>query len=142
MPTSDKPTRRAERTAKRGARLFARNTVVSLVTFAFDIFLLWLLVEQAGMGQLLAASLAFLAAISLHYVLSRVWVFRAARRGLASGYLLFLVNAGVGLVTTMALFWLLIEVTPLHYLTARVLSSVAAGILVFFLNAVFNFKQL
>ena len=42
----------------------------------------------------------------------------------------------------MGLFWLLIELSPLHYLVARAISSMVAGVVVFFLNAVFNFKQL
>ena len=127
---------------QRGKNLFFKNTGASLVAFGLDIALLWLLVERAGVSRLVAASLAFLVAISLHYGLSRIWVFRGANRGIASGYLFFLANAGIGLVVTLGLFWLLIELSPLHYLVARAISSIVAGVVVFFLNAVFNFKQL
>ncbi len=122
--------------------LFVRNTVASVATFAFDMALLWALVELGGIQRYPAAALAFLAAISLHYVLCRIWVFRGTERGVALGYFYFLVNAGAGLVTTMAVFAALVELMAMHYLLARTLASVIAGVLVFFLNAVFNFKAI
>ena len=124
------------------ARLFARNTVASFFTFGVDVALLWLAVELAGAPYLPAAAIAFLVAMSIHYALSRIWVFKGSERGMAAGYVYFLMNAGIGLVVTMAAFWALMELAGLHYLVARILASVAAGILVFFLNAVFNFKAL
>ena len=104
--------------------------------------LLWLAVEWGGAPYLPAAAIAFLIAMSIHYALSRLWVFRGTRRGMAAGYVYFLMNAGIGLVVTIGAFALLMEWAGLHYLVARVLASVAAGVLVFFLNAVFNFKAL
>lgn len=134
--------RSAEPRPRRAARLFWRNTVASVFAFALDVALLWLLVERAGWAYLTAATLGFLVAMSLHYAIARIWVFRGADRGLATGYALFLVNALIGLGVTLGLFALLVETSGLHYLVARVLASVAAGILVFALNAVFNFKAL
>jgi putative flippase GtrA len=127
---------------RHGKELFVRNTAASMVTFGFDIVLLWLLVELAGVPRVLAALIAFLAAITLHYVLSRIWVFTDTDQGIATGYVYFLVNAGVGLVLTIGLFWLLIALTPINYLLARALVSVVAGLVVFVLNAVYNFKAL
>ncbi|HWH18878.1 MAG TPA: GtrA family protein [Allosphingosinicella sp.] len=126
----------------RAAVLFARNTVASCFSFAIDLLLLWLLVRFAGLGPLAAAAPAFLAAITIHYWLCRIWVFRGTARGVAAGYVYFLINAGVGLAITMALFAALVELAGLHYLAARVLASVAAGIVVFLLNAVLNFGSL
>ena len=126
----------------RVARLFGRNTVASFFAFGIDVALLWLAVELAGAPYLPAAAVAFLIAMSIHYLLSRIWVFRGSERGMAAGYAYFLMNAGIGLVVTLGAFALLMELAGLHYLIARVLASVVAGILVFFLNAVFNFKAL
>lgn len=126
----------------RGARLFARNTVASFFAFALDVTLLWCLVEWVGIGYIPAAAIAFLIAMTLHYVLSRIWVFRGTERGIAKGYMYFMVNTGIGLVITLGVFAALISFTGLYYLLARVLASVAAGIVVFFLNAIFNFKEL
>ena len=133
---------RDDRTELRAARLFGRNTVASFFAFGIDVALLWLAVEWGGLPYLPAAAAAFLLAMSIHYALARIWVFRSSERGMAKGYAYFLVIAGIGLVVTLGAFALLMELAGLHYLVARVLASVAAGVLVFFLNAVFNFKAL
>lgn len=126
----------------RAAILFGKNSLAGAVAFAFDIALLWLLVEQAGWRYLPAAALAFLVAVTLHYALARRYVFAESARGMASGYLYFLANAAIGLGVTLAAFALLVELFELHYLVARLISSVKAGVVVFVLNAVFNFRVL
>jgi len=118
-----------------------RNTVVSTSVFLIGLGVLWLLVEYANMDEVIAAGVGFLVANTLHYLLGRYWIFAGSERKLASGYLIFLVNAGAGLVVTMGLFWLLITFTPMHYLVVRVIVSVFAGLLVFALNAALNFRQ-
>ena len=123
------------------AVLLARNTVVSCIAFAFDLALLWLLVQHGGIGKLAAAAIAFIAANTLHYVFGRTWIFRGSQRGLAAGYVYFLINAIVGLAVTMALFAALLEFTSINYLVARTIVSVVAGLVVFFLNATLNFRS-
>ena len=121
--------------------MLARNTIVSCGIFAFDIALLWVLV-QMGMGKVAAAALAFIIANSLHYAFGRGWVFKGTDRGLAEGYVYFLINAGIGLMITISLFAAMIRWTPINYLVARVLVSVVSGLTVFLLNAVLNFRRL
>ena len=127
--------------SRHAATLLARNTVVSCGIFAFDIALLWVLV-QLGMGKVAAAALAFVIANSIHYAFGRGWIFRGTERGVAEGYVYFLVNAGVGFVITIGLYAALLRWTPINYLVARVLVSVIAGLTVFVLNAVLNFRRL
>ena len=121
--------------------MLARNTVVSCGIFAFDVALLWLLV-QLGMGKVAAAALAFVVANSIHYAFGRGWIFKGTDRGVAEGYVYFLINAGIGFVMTIGLFAALIRWTPINYLVARVLVSVVSGLTVFVLNAVLNFRRL
>ena len=99
-------------------------------------------VEFLGMGKVLAAGLAFIAANTLHYGLGRTWIFRATERGVASGYAYFLINAGIGLAITVTLFAALLRWTLINYLVARTLVSVVAGLAVFLLNAILNFRRL
>jgi putative flippase GtrA len=127
--------------SRHAATLLARNTIVSCGIFAFDIALLWVLV-QMGMGKVAAAALAFIIANSLHYAFGRGWVFKGTDRGLAEGYVYFLINAGIGLMITISLFAAMIRWTPINYLVARVLVSVVSGLTVFLLNAVLNFRRL
>lgn len=128
---------------RRGGKLFWRNSWTSLIAFAIDLVLLWVLVQFAGMARLPAAAIGFMVGISTHYLLSRKFVFPHSERGLGRGYVYFLLNALVGLLVTIGVFWGLMQLLPgWHYLIARGIASVAAGILVFVLNAVFNFKSL
>jgi putative flippase GtrA len=128
--------------SRRAATLLGRNTVVSVLAFLFGLGLMWAFVELARTNMVYAAGASFLAATSLHYVFGRSWIFRDTERRIAAGYGYFLVNAGIGVALTVALFAALISWTPVNYLVARLIVSVFAGLVMFLLNAVFNFKQL
>lgn len=121
--------------------MLVRNTVVSAGVFLIGLGVLWLLVEQAGMDEVIASGIGFAVGNTLHYVLGRSWIFRGTERGVASGYALFLINGAIGLTLTMVLMFVLLQITPLNYIVARVLVSVVAGLLVFVLNAVWNFRR-
>lgn len=124
------------------AAMLGRNTVVSTGAFLVGLAVLWLLVERAGVAKVPAAAVSFIVATSLHYVFGRTWIFRGTERGVAAGYAYFLINAGVGLVATTGLFAALIALTAINYLVARVLVSLVAGLLMFLLNAMLNFRRL
>ncbi len=126
----------------RAAAMLGRNTVVSCFTFLLGLLLLWLLVERAGLAKVPAAALSFLFSTTLHYVFGRTWIFRGTERGVAQGYVYFLINAGVGLALTTGLFAAVIALSDIHYLAARVLVSVVAGLAMFLLNATLNFRRL
>ena len=124
-----------------GAMLW-RNTVVSCAVFVVGLGVLWALVEWAGMDEVPAAGLGFVTANTLHYLFGRAWIFRGTERGRATGYALFLINAAIGLAVTVVLYAAILEFTAIHYLVARVIVSLVAGLMVFVLNAVFNFRQI
>lgn len=128
--------------SRKAAAMLARNTVVSCGAFAFDLLLLWALVSLADWGKLEAAALGFVVANTLHYALGRSWIFRGTERGIAGGYVYFLINAGIGLCVTMTLYAAFLRYTPINYIVARVVVSVFAGLAVFVLNAVLNFRRL
>ena len=128
--------------SRNAAVLLGRNTIVSIVMFLLGLALLWLAVEHGGMDEVVATGLTFLVATSLHYALGRAWIYRGTERKVLPGYGLFLANALIGLVMTVALFALLMRVTPLHYLVARTMVSVVAGLAMFLSNAILNFKRL
>jgi putative flippase GtrA len=112
------------------------------LVFAFGLALLWALVEFAGMNKLAAAAVGFLASNSLHFALGYTWIYRGTDRKVAAGYGYFLVNAAIGLVITLVLFAAFLRWTSLHYLAARILVSIVAGLAMFLLNALLNFKRL
>ena len=127
--------------SRRGAVLLARNTVVSTFVFLLGLAVLWLLVEQLGVAKVPAAALSFLCSNSIHYVFGRTWIYRGTERKVAAGYAYFLINAVVGLAITVGVFAAFIEL-GVYYLLARVIASIFAGLALFVLNAVFNFRCL
>ena len=128
--------------SRRAAHLLAQNTVVGTLAFIVGLGLMWLFVDGLSIDEVAAAALSFLAATSLHYVIARAWVFRGTKRKLVLGYGYFLVNAGVGLLFTVTLFAALMRWTSMNYLIARTVVSLFAGLAIFVLNALLNFKRL
>lgn len=128
--------------SRKAAVMLWRNTVVSCLVFGVSIASLWVLVEFLGMKEVVAAAIGFVAANSLHYALGRSWIFRGTDRAIASGYVYFLASGGLGLAVTVGLFAALLRYTPMNYLVARALVSVFAGLIMFALNALLNFRRL
>jgi len=110
--------------------------------FLPGLLLLWLLVEFAHVHKLLATGITFLIANTLHYALGRAWIYRGTERRVIPAYGFFLFNAVVGLAVTIGLFDLFIRYSEVHYLAARTLVSVVAGVAMFLLNAILNFRKL
>lgn len=121
--------------------MLVRNTIVSCSVFTIGLFVLWVLVKFAGIDKVVAAGVGFIIAATLHYILGRSWIFRGTDRGFRKGYILFLVNSGIGLLLTTGLYALLLNWTEVNYLFARIIVSLFAGLMVFMLNALFNFRQ-
>ena len=128
--------------SRRAGMMLFRNTVVSCTVFALGLAVLWLLVEEAGMAEYPAVAISFVIANSIHYFAGRAWIFPGSERKVGSGYVLFFINAGLGLASTLALFAFMTELAGMDYLTARVVASLFAGLAVFGANALFNFKAL
>jgi putative flippase GtrA len=123
--------------------MLVRNTVVSTGVFLLGLALLWLMVERGGVDTLVATGISFLIATTLHYALGRAWIFSGTERPVVSGYGFFLVNAAIGLVVTVGLMALLLSILPdRFYLIARIIVSVFAGLAMFLLNGIFNFRRI
>jgi putative flippase GtrA len=127
--------------SRRGAVLLGRNTVVSIGVFLFGLALLWLLVELFAVSKIVAAGISFIAANTIHYVFGRTWIYRGTDRPVATGYAFFILNSLVGLALTLLLFAEFIAL-GMHYILARIVTSLFAGLVLFVLNAVFNFRSL
>ena len=125
----------------RVGKMLASNTVVSTSTFLIGLGAMWVLVESAAVNTVLATAISFLLAQTLHYIGARVWIFRGTDRAVASGYAIFLANAGMGMAITVSMFAAIVHLTDMHYLAARVIVSVFAGLAMFVVNATFNFRR-
>lgn len=127
--------------SRRVGFMLVRNTVVSTSVFLLGLGLLWMLVSWGRMNEIAGTAIGFIISNTAHYALGRTWIFRGTTRGLHSGYAIFLANSSIGLVVTVGLFTALLHFTWLHYLVARTIVSVFAGLAVFVLNASLNFRQ-
>lgn len=127
--------------SRRGAVLLGRNTIVSMAVFTLGLTMLWVMVEDLSVAKVPAAALSFLASNSIHYWLGRAWIYRGTDRTPGRGYAYFLLNAVVGLIVTISLFAAFIAI-GLHYIVARIVASIFAGLALFVLNAVLNFRSL
>jgi putative flippase GtrA len=123
--------------------MLVRNTVVSTGVFLIGLGILWVLVERAGIDTLVATGVSFLIATTLHYALGRAWIFSGTERPVVAGYGFFLVNAAIGLVVTVGLMAALLAMLPdKYYLLARVVVSMFAGLAMFLLNGILNFRRI
>jgi putative flippase GtrA len=127
--------------SRRALVLLVRNTVVSCGAFGVGLVVLWLLVEQVGTNKINAGAASFITANSLHYLFGRTWIYRGTEREAVSGYAFFLVNGLIGMVVTLVMYAALMAV-GMHYIAARIVASVFAGLLMFLLNAFLNFRML
>ena len=124
------------------AKMFMRNTVVGTAVFAIDLAILWGLVSAFDFPLIIAVTTGFLVASSLHYYMARSWIFVGTDRHPVSGYLYFIVNAGVGLAITLVMFAAFLRWTSINYIVGRVIVSLFAGLATFLLNAIWNFRKI
>ncbi|KND47501.1 MAG: hypothetical protein AB199_03665 [Parcubacteria bacterium C7867-004] len=121
-------------------RRFLRYAVVGVSTLAFDLVLLYLITEYAGVPYYIATPLAFLVAVSINYLISRRHVFHGTERTVHHGYAYFISIALAGaFVTTMGVAFF-VQALGFYYLFARVLIAGLVGIANYLLNLHFNFR--
>ena len=108
-----------------------RYTVVGGFAFVVDFGLLVILTELAGINYLISAAIAFVAGLTINYLLSIRWVF--ASRTLESRsaeFTLFAIIGIVGLGLNELFMWILTDIIGWHYLG----SKIATTVIVFFWN--------
>lgn len=110
---------------------FAHPQLAELFRFAFtggvcflvEFLFLTLLVELVHLPVLIATAIAFLISVAVNYVLCVKWVFTGARDGGAGVKATFLLTSGMGFVLNEVLMWLLNIVLGVHYMIAKVIST-------------------
>jgi putative flippase GtrA len=121
-------------------RLFLRYSGSGLVAFLFELGLLYFFIEVLALHYLIAVSLAFAFAATAQYAVCHWWVFKKSRRSLRVEYEYFLGIRIAGVLLTLVLVALFVQVAGLNIYAARILSSLFTGLFGFYLNARFNFR--
>ena len=122
------------------ARRFLKYTIIGGSTFAFDLVLLFIFVDVLHFNNVLSAGIAFLIAVSINYFISRTVVFKGTSRDVRTGYVYFLIIAGIGLAFVMGSMFVLVNILELNYLLSRICIAGITGFFNYLTNLYFNFK--
>ena len=100
-----------------------RALFVGLFVFVVDAGLLWLL-YLVGLHYLIAATLAFTAAVMMNYFLSVKFVFKEkAAIGKSGEIAVYFIVSLVGLGLTVGLMWFFTEVAGMFFMISKVIAT-------------------
>lgn len=120
---------------------FVRYFFVGGVSFLVDFTTLWLLKDGLGFHYLGATAIAFIAGLSVNYLISIKWVF--GKRNINNRFfefIIFAVIGVVGLILTELGMWALTGGLGVHYLLSKVLTTVIVYIWNFGIRKILLFK--
>ena len=120
---------------------FLRFGTSSSFTLMIDLLLFVFFVETLQIYYLTAAGLSFLISSSINYFINRNWSFKGTITGFLEGYFLFVFFSIIGVVITVALMWVFVELISIDYLVSRILSAIIEGVITFIINLIFTFKM-
>ena len=113
-----------ESTDKVFVQLF-RYFFVGSAAFAVDFGLLWTLTDWCGVHYLLSAGISFAAGLTVNYMLSIWWVFNDhVLSSRIVEFALFGLIGLIGLGLNEAILWGATELAGIHYLSAKIISTV------------------
>lgn len=110
------------------------NTVVDFTTYLFFTrVVLW--------SYLIAATIAFVVAASSSFLLNRYWTFRVKNSDFAKEYLKFFIVAFGGLLLTLLILYILVDIFYWYDLFAKFLTIIVVVNWNFFLQKYWTFKK-
>jgi putative flippase GtrA len=119
---------------------FVKYSVVGVSTFLLDLLLLYIFTDIFSINYLVSTLVAFLTAVSINYFICRRQVFSSSKRGIKDGYLYFLIIIFFGVIITLGLMYVLVDILNIYVLHARIIVAGFVGIFNFLINDKFNFK--
>lgn len=93
------------------------------VCFVVEFLCLTLLVELVHIPVLIATAVAFLISVAVNYAMCVKWVFTGASDGGTAVRTAFLITSGMGFGLNELLMWLFTGVMSIHYMIAKVAST-------------------
>ncbi len=91
--------------------------------FVVEFVCLTLMVELLHVPVLIATAIAFLISVAVNYVMCVKWVFPGAKDGGAAVRTAFLITSGMGFALNELFMWLLNIVLGVHYMIAKIIST-------------------
>lgn len=119
---------------------FVKYSSVGITTFILDLMLLYIFTDLFLWNYILSAGVAFIVAVSVNYYFSRKLVFKGTLRSVHSGYGIFLIITGVGLVAVTGLMFVFVDMFLWNYLLSRVVIAGIVGLWNYLMNLYVNFQ--
>jgi len=118
-----------------------RYTLVGGIAFLFDFGSLYFLTDWMYVHYLVSAALAFLAGITVNYLLSIAWVFQVrTMKNVWVEVSIFAVIGIVGLGMNELIIWFFTELAKFHYLISKLFSTVSVYLWNFFARKFLLFR--
>ena len=119
----------------------AKFALVGLSGYVVNLAVYALLLKQAGLHYLLAATVSFLVAATNNYIWNRLWTFRHQRGHVAYHGLRFLVVAVLAYGANVLLLTGLVEVAGVDEIVAQAIAIVLVTPLNFIGNKLWSFRR-
>ncbi len=119
---------------------FFRYTSVGTFSFSLDLILLYLITEFLGVHYLVSATLAFILANTLNYLINRSWGFKQTKQKFIKGYVYLMTINVSSLILIIAFMAVFVELLSINYMISRILVGIIIGIYNFALNSKITFK--
>lgn len=119
---------------------FTLYSITGSFTFSIDLLLLFLLIDVLSINYLVATAVAFVIALTLHYLFSRRYAFRGTDQSHHRGYVLFFAIGSMGLLFVSTLMYVFVGILGVHYFLSRILVACMVSMWGYLMNYHFNFK--
>jgi putative flippase GtrA len=119
----------------------AKFGVVGLSGYVVNLVVYALLLKQAGVHYLLAATVSFLVAATNNYIWNRLWTFRRQRGHVAYQGLRFLIVAVLAYGANLLVLTGLVEVAGVDKIVAQAIAIVLVTPLNFIGNKLWSFRR-
>jgi len=103
---------------------FVRFTFAGASTAGLDFLLLVLLVEGFSLHYLLAGGVSFVVAVTLNYLISRVWVFKGGQYSRPIEFFGFFATSGIGLALNQLVLWIFVGKLFVDYRISKIISII------------------
>ncbi|MFH1290298.1 MAG: GtrA family protein [Nanoarchaeota archaeon] len=119
---------------------FFRYIVSSGSTLVLDLLILGFFTEIVGLYYLVSVAISYTSSTTVNYFINRNWGFRGTKTKVIKGYVLFLAFGVFGLLLTLFLMWVFVDLVGIHYSLSRIIVAIIEGTILFILNSIFTFR--
>ncbi len=98
---------------------FLKFVIAGVLSVMIEYAVLIIFVEKVHLKVLFSNSIAFVAATTFNYIISRLWVFGKSNKRIRHELFLFFATGCVGLVINQSVMWILVDSYQLNYKIAK-----------------------